>query len=247
MNGSSRGAQASSGRKPLSGVPRHVAIIMDGNGRWARARGLPRAAGHRAGTENLRPVLRAAVEFGIEVLTIYAFSTENWTRPKPEVTALLQLVERVIDRELDELLRNGVRLKHIGRRQGISARLLAKIDHAEELTRCNDELLLNIAFNYGGRAELVDAVRSIVQEGLTPEQIDEGVIGEHLTTSGMPDPDLVIRTGGDLRLSNFLIWQSIYAEFYSTDTLWPDFDGDELYKAIASYEGRQRRYGGVKL
>ena len=246
MIGRTRGAQGPGPRTPLSHVPVHVAIIMDGNGRWARRRGLLRAAGHRAGTENLRPVLRAAVEFGIEILTIYAFSTENWSRPESEVSALLGLVERVIDRELDDLHENGVRLKHIGRRQGISSRLLAKIDHAEELTRSNDRLILNIAFNYGGRAELVDAVQMIVQKGLAPEQIDEGVINEHLTTSGMPDPDLVIRTGGDLRLSNFLIWQSIYAEFYSTATLWPDFGSDELYKAIASYEERQRRYGGVK-
>lgn len=239
---------ANSQRAParLHRVPRHVAIIMDGNGRWARRRGLPRAAGHRAGTENLRRVLPAAIELGIEVLTLYAFSTENWRRPHPEVRALLALMERVIDRELDELSREGVRIRHLGRAEGVEPRLMAKIRHAEELTAHNSRLIVNIAFNYGGRAEIVDAVREIVAEGLSPEEVTEEAITRRLGTADLPDPDLVIRTGGDLRLSNFLIWQANYAEFYCTTTFWPDFDRDELYRALLAYEQRRRRFGNVE-
>ncbi|HUV95556.1 MAG TPA: isoprenyl transferase [Anaerolineae bacterium] len=230
-------------RAGLVRVPRHVAIIMDGNGRWARARGLPRVAGHRAGTESLRRVLRAAIEFGIEILTIYAFSTENWERPQQEVRALMGLVEHVVDSEIDELNENGVKIRHVGRVQGLAPRLLDKIRDAQELTKQNSRLVLNVAFNYGGRAEIVDAVREIVVEGLPPDQIDERAISRRLATAGLPDPDLVIRTGGEMRLSNFLVWQSAYAEFYSTPTFWPDFDRNELHKALLAYQQRDRRFG----
>ena len=228
---------------PLLGTPRHVALIMDGNGRWARERGLARVVGHRAGTENIRRVLRAAVELGIEMLTIFAFSTENWKRPRQEVAALLRIFERVIDDELDELNANGVKLRHIGRREGLDPRVVDKIERAEEVTRDNSRLVLNVAFNYGGRAELVDSVRRIVADGMPVADIDEEAIGSRLYTAGLPDPDLVIRTGGEMRLSNFLIWQLAYAEFYCTPAFWPDFDGEELRKALLAYQQRDRRFG----
>jgi undecaprenyl diphosphate synthase len=226
-------------------MPRHLAIIMDGNGRWATARGLPRALGHRAGTENLRRVLPAVIEAGIPVLTIYAFSTENWDRPQSEIRILLGLIERVIDNELDELNKNGVKIRHIGRTEGLAPRLVDKIAYAQQMTEGNDRLILNIAFNYGGRAELVDAVRQIVADGLAPEDVDEDTIGSYLSTSGLPDPDFIIRTGGDMRLSNFLVWQAVYAEFYCTPKYWPDFDETELHKALRSYQQRERRFGGL--
>ncbi len=230
---------------PLERVPRHVGVIMDGNGRWARQRGLPRIAGHRAGTENLRRVLRAAVEFGIEFLTIYAFSTENWGRPESEVRGLLSILRRVIDREVPELHKQGVRLRHLGRLERIPPELERRIQEAIELTKDNDRLVLNIAFNYGGRAEIVDAVRQIIAEGVSAKRLDEDVIDGHLYTAGQPDPDLIIRTSGEMRLSNFLIWQAAYAEFYTTPTLWPDFDKDELYEALQDFNRRERRYGLV--
>ena len=235
--------QEALGGAPLARLPDHVAIIMDGNGRWARARGLPRIAGHRAGTENLRRILRAAVEFGIKALTIYAFSTENWQRPRREVRGLMRLLEQAIDNEIDDLNENGVRIRHVGRVQGLGPGLVDKIRRAEEITAHNNGLLLNVAFNYGGRAEIVDALRQIVTEGIPAEAIDEGTISARLSTAGLPDPDLVIRTGGEMRLSNFLIWESAYAEFYSTPTFWPDFDRGELYKALLAYQQRDRRFG----
>ncbi|MHB1295553.1 MAG: isoprenyl transferase [Anaerolineae bacterium] len=228
---------------PLERIPRHVAIIMDGNGRWAQARGLPRAMGHRAGTDNLRRVLNATVEFGVPILTIYAFSTENWERPPLEVRALMVLLEQVIDNELDELDRQGVQIRHIGRSDGLDAAILRKIRHAEETTRHNSRLILNVAFNYGGRAEIVDAVQRIVAEGIPPEQITEETIASRLWTAGLPDPDLVIRTAGEMRLSNYLIWQAAYAEYYSTDTYWPDFDRNALLKALLAFQQRKRRFG----
>jgi len=218
---------------------------MDGNGRWARARGLPRLAGHRAGTETLRRVLRAAVEFGIQVMTIYAFSTENWSRPEDEVKGLLSIMERVIDRELSELHKEGVQLRHIGRLDRTSPRLRQKISDAIELTKNNQRLILNVAFDYGGRAELVDAMRRIIADGVPAEQIDETLVGRYIYTAGLPDPDLIIRTSGEMRVSNFLIWQGAYAEFYVTPTLWPDFDKDEFYKALQDYSQRERRFGLV--
>jgi len=224
-------------------VPWHVAIIMDGNGRWAQARGLPRVAGHRAGTENLRRVLRAAVEFGIQILTIYAFSTENWGRPEGEVKVLLSILERMIDRELSELHQEGVQLRHVGRLGRIPQRLQQKVLDAIELTRNNQQLILNVAFDYGGRTELVDAIRRIIADGVLAEQVDESLVNRYLYTAGLPDPDLIIRTSGEMRTSNFLIWQGAYAEFYMTSTLWPDFDKGELYKALESYGQRERRFG----
>ncbi|MFO7743223.1 MAG: isoprenyl transferase [Anaerolineae bacterium] len=230
---------------PLQRVPRHVGVIMDGNGRWARRRGLPRIAGHRAGTENLRRVLRAAVEFGIQYLTIYAFSTENWGRPESEVQGLLSILERVIDREVPKLHEQGVRLCHLGRMERIPAKLEKRVREAIELTKDNDRLVLNVAFNYGGRAEIVDAVRQIIADAIPAGDVDADLIDEYLYTAGQPDPDLIIRTSGEMRLSNFLVWQAAYAEFYTTPTLWPDFDKEELYEALQDFDQRERRFGLV--
>jgi len=218
---------------------------MDGNGRWARARGLPRAAGHRAGTENLRAVLRAAVEFGVQVMTIYAFSTENWRRPRSEIEALLTILERVIDRELAELYEEGVRLRHIGQLERLPLKLQQKVVDATELTKDNQCLILNVAFDYGGRAELVDAIRRMIADGIPADQVDEALISRYLYTAGLPDPDLIIRTSGEMRISNFLLWQGAYAELYVTPALWPDFGKDELYKALENYSRRERRFGLV--
>jgi undecaprenyl diphosphate synthase len=216
---------------------------MDGNGRWAKARGLPRTEGHRHGTENLRRILRAAVENGIEILTLYAFSTENWSRPPTEVRMLLRILETVIDRELNELNADGVQLRHIGHLEALSGGLQRKIHHAIDLTRNNNRLILNLAFNYGGRDEIVQAVRRIIEDGIPAEQVDEALISSYLYTSDLPDPDLIIRTSGELRVSNFLIWQGAYSEYYATPTLWPDFDEAELKRAIEAYGQRKRRFG----
>jgi undecaprenyl diphosphate synthase len=230
---------------PLAQVPQHVGIIMDGNGRWAQARGLPRAAGHRAGTENLRRVLRAAVEFGVPILTIYAFSTENWSRPEGEVKALLTILEGVIDRELQELHQEGVQLRHVGRLERLPAKLQQKIWQAIELTKNNQQLILNVAFDYGGRAEIVDAIRHIITEGVPAGEVTEKLISRYLYTAGLPDPDLIIRTSGEMRISNFLIWQGAYAEYYASPANWPDFDKGELYKALRAFTQRERRFGLV--
>lgn len=227
----------------ITKLPRHVAIIMDGNGRWAKARGLPRLAGHRAGTENLRRVISACVEFGIKYLTIYAFSTENWGRPKEEVDGLMNIIEDVIDTELEELHRQGVQLRHIGRLDRINPTLQQKVRNAIELTKNNDRLILCIAFNYGGRDEIICAIRRMISDGLNPDEIDDARVSDYLFTAGIPDPDLIIRTSGELRISNFLIWQAAYAEWYVTRTFWPDFDKEELRKALVSYSQRQRRFG----
>jgi len=227
-------------------IPYHLAIIMDGNGRWARARGLPRLAGHRAGTENLRRILRVCRELGIKILTIYAFSTENWERPQSEVRGLMSILERVIDRELAELNANGVQIRHLGRLSGVSEQLQRKIQKALEATAHNDRLILNVAFNYGGRAELVDAIRKMIADGVTADQVDEALLSRYLYTSGLPDPDLIIRTSGELRVSNFLLWQGAYAEYYATPTYWPDFNREELLKALEQYSKRERRFGGLK-
>jgi undecaprenyl diphosphate synthase len=226
-------------------VPYHLAIIMDGNGRWAKSRGMPRLAGHKAGVENLRRVLRACSEFGIKILTIYAFSTENWGRPEYEVRGLMNILETVIDHELDDLDANGVQLRHLGKLDGLSVGLQRKVKHAIERTRNNDRLTLNVAFNYGGRDEIIQAIQRIVADGIPPDEIDEVLFGYYLYTSGAPDPDLIVRTSGELRVSNFLIWQGAYAEYYATPTYWPDFDKDELRKALIHYNGRERRFGLV--
>jgi undecaprenyl diphosphate synthase len=227
----------------LERVPRHVAIIMDGNGRWAKARGLPRTEGHRQGTENLRRVLKSCVKFKVEILTIYAFSTENWSRPQAEVQMLMRILESVIDRELHELHESGVQLRHIGELDGIHASLQKKIRKAMEMTKDNTRLILNIAFNYGGRNEIVRAVKRIVEDHIPAEQITEQLISRYLYTSDLPDPDLIIRTSGELRVSNFLIWQGAYSELYSTPTYWPDFNEEELRQALIDYGMRKRRFG----
>jgi len=218
---------------------------MDGNGRWAQSRGLPRLMGHRQGVENIRRILNACVDFGVKYLTIYAFSTENWDRPLDEVRGLMTILEQTIQRETPELNRNGVRIRHIGRMDGLSAKLQKLIKDAVDLTANNDRLILNVAFNYGGRAEIVDAVKQIIKDGVPAEKVDEELITRYLYTQGTPDPDLVVRTAGEMRLSNYLIWQSAYAEYYSTQTYWPDFDKDELYRALLAYSGRERRFGKV--
>jgi undecaprenyl diphosphate synthase len=218
---------------------------MDGNGRWAQQRGLPRLAGHRAGTENIRRVLTGCVEFGVKILTIYAFSTENWKRPEEEVGGLMSIFARVIDRELGELHREGVQLRHVGRLEGISASIRAKVQHAIDMTRRNERIILNVAFNYGGRTEIVDAVRRIIRDGVPAEDVTEDLISHYLYTD-CPDPDLIIRTGGEFRISNFLLWQAAYAEYYVTPTYWPDFDKEELFRALLAFSQRDRRFGQVK-
>jgi undecaprenyl diphosphate synthase len=228
---------------PPDKMPQHIAIIMDGNGRWAKARGLPRTEGHRHGTENLRRILQASGEMGIKILTIYAFSTENWSRPRAEVQMLMRILESVIERELMDLHQKGVQLRHIGEMDGIPTRLQRKIRDAMVLTKNNDKLILNIAFNYGGRDEIVRAVRHIVTDQIPAERIDEKLISSYLYTSDLPDPDLIIRTSGELRVSNFLIWQGAYSELYATPTYWPDFDEAELTEALLEYGRRRRRFG----
>jgi undecaprenyl diphosphate synthase len=232
-------------QKPPKIIPAHVAIILDGNGRWARARGLPRNAGHRAGVENLRPVLEACGEFGIKYLTVYAFSTENWSRPADEVQGLMNILEDVIDRELSELHENGVQLRHLGRLDRLRPALQEKVLNAIEQTKNNNRISLNIAWNYGGRSEMVRAIQKIIEDGVTPVDINEELVSEYLYTAGLPDPDLIIRTSGEQRVSNFLLWQGAYAELYVTPTYWPDFGRDELLDALQDYASRERRFGRV--
>jgi len=227
----------------LERVPKHIAIIMDGNGRWALSRGLPRLAGHRAGTENLRRVIEACIEFGIEYLTIYAFSTENWGRPLEEVRGLMRILEDVIDRELRELHDQGVQLRHIGRLDRLKPKLRQKVLDAIEYTKGNDRLVLNVAFNYGGRDEIVCAIQAMIRAGVKAEDVTDELVSEYLFTAGEPDPDLIIRTSGELRGSNFLIWQGAYSEWYFTPTYWPDFDKDALRSALEEFVRRERRYG----
>lgn len=227
-------------------LPRHVAIIMDGNGRWAQARGLPRIMGHRAGVEALRDIIKACVEFGIPYLTVYAFSTENWARPKEEVNGLMNILEEMIDKEVPELHRQGVQIRHIGKLEGLRPDLQRKIQEAIALTRHNRRLVLCVAFNYGGRDEILQAVRKILAAGLRPEEVTEETFTQYLYTAGIPDPDLVIRTSGEIRISNFLLWQAAYAEWYFTPVYWPDFDREEFRKALEAYAQRQRRFGRVE-
>lgn len=226
-------------------IPTHVAIIMDGNGRWARERRLPRLAGHRAGVDNLRRVLEACVEFGIQYLTIFAFSTENWDRPPVEVRGLLKILEEVIDTEIAELHKNGVQLRHMGRLDRLQPALQEKIHHAIELTQDNQKLILNVAWNYGGRDEIVHAIQKMLADGISPGEVDEELVSSYLYTTNCPDPDLMIRTSGEFRMSNFLIWQGAYTELYTTPTYWPDFDREELLKALREYALRERRFGRV--
>lgn len=226
-------------------LPRHVAIIMDGNGRWARERWLPRAAGHRAGVAVLTPLIEAAGEAGVGALTLYAFSTENWGRPEPEVDSLMTLFLETAKGKVPELNERGARLRFVGRRGNLPEAVRAAVGEAEELTKDNDRLNVYIALNYGGRAELVDAARRMIEDGLAPEQVDEATFASYLYAPEVPEVDLVIRTSGELRISNFLLWQVAYAEFYVTDTLWPDFSPEEFRRAISSFAARSRRRGGV--
>ncbi len=230
---------------PLEKVPQHVAMIMDGNGRWALQRGLPRLAGHKAGTENLRRVIRSTVEFGVKYLTIYAFSTENWGRPPEEVKGLMYILEDVIDRELNELHKEGVQLRHIGRLERLAPSIQEKVLDAIDVTKNNDRLILNIAFNYGGRDEIVQAIQRMMKDGVPPEKVTDELVSQYMYTAGVPDPDLIIRTSGELRVSNFLIWQAAYSEWYITPTFWPDFDKEEYRRALESFSHRDRRFGKV--
>jgi undecaprenyl diphosphate synthase len=228
---------------PPEELPRHVAIIMDGNRRWARQHDRPELEGHAAGVEAIREILRHAVRRGVRVMTLYAFSRENWARSDDEVTGLFQLLEGAIRSETDELRRQGVHVRLLGRLDELPDETRRSIGEALDATADGDRLILNIAFNYAGRTELVDAVRRLVAQGVAPESIDEGTIGMALYTAGLPDPDLMIRTGGEQRLSNFLIWQSAYAEFYFCDALWPDFGPDTFDEALLEFARRHRRFG----
>jgi undecaprenyl diphosphate synthase len=229
--------------------PNHVAIIMDGTGRWAKARGLPRVAGHRRGADAVRRVVRGAGELGIPVLTLFAFSTENWTRPADEVNDLMGLLRHYLRNELDELHKNGARLRVIGNREGLASDIVRDISDAENMTLGNSRIDVNICINYGARAEILHAIRSLARQvaagELTADRIDEDRFESELLTSGVPDPDLLIRTSGEQRISNFMLWQCAYAELVFVDTLWPDFGKEHLEQAIAEFRRRERRYGGV--
>jgi len=232
--------------KKIEKIPTHLAIIMDGNGRWAAEKGLPRVSGHQAGTENLREVIEAAVEFGIKYLTIFAFSTENWSRPTDEVQGLMKIFRIMLDRELKNLHENGVQLRHLGCLDRIDETLKKKVDEAIKLTKNNSTLILNIAFNYGGRDEILRAVKQIIEDGRDVNDLDDELFSEYLCTAGSPDPDMIIRTSGEFRISNFMLWQGAYSEWYFTPTYWPDFGKDDLLQAITEYDQRERRYGGIK-
>ncbi len=226
-------------------LPRHVAVIMDGNGRWAAQRHLPRVEGHRAGIDSVRVVVEGSARLGIEVLTLYAFSVENWKRPASEVSTLMLLLKRYLRSELKTLLKNNIRFRVIGRQDELSDDVQGELAMAIERTSTNTGMLFNIALNYGGRAEIVEAARRMAAEGVAPDQIDETRFSSYLYTAGQPDPDLLIRTSGEMRVSNFLLWQIAYAEIWVTDTLWPDFRQRHLLEAIVAYQKRHRRYGGI--
>ncbi|MFQ5872847.1 MAG: isoprenyl transferase [Dehalococcoidia bacterium] len=230
----------------ITTVPNHVAIIMDGNGRWAQQRSLPRLEGHRVGIRKIRQVIEAFAEYDVKYLTLYAFSTENWSRPEEEVKGLIRFLASAIRRETRSLHKKGVRLRHLGRLDRLPKRVQQAILGALELTKDNDVITVCVAFDYGGRAEISRALQKIARDGVAPEAIDEEMISRYLYTDGIPDPDLIIRTAGEMRLSNFLIWQSAYSEYYFTPTPWPEFDREEVRKALLAYSQRQRRFGGIK-
>ena len=223
--------------------PNHVAIIMDGNGRWAERRGLPRLKGHQAGITRIRSIVKCLNEHQIKYLTLYSFSTENWNRPEDEVAGLFHLLEEAIDKEIPELHKQGVRLRHLGRLEELPQGLQLAINRADELTKNNTKITLSFAFNYGGRTEILDAIRRLMAEGNSPQDLDEKLFNSYLYTAGLPDVDLVIRTGGELRISNFLMWQAAYSEYYFTKVLWPDFSKKQFERALLSYSRRQRRFG----
>jgi undecaprenyl diphosphate synthase len=226
-------------------LPAHIAIIMDGNGRWAAQRHLPRVEGHRAGIDSVRDVVETSARLGIDVLTLYAFSMENWKRPRAEVSTLMMLLKRYLRSELNTLLKNNIRFRTIGRTDELAPDVQDELAMAIERTTTNTGMLFNIALNYGGRAEIVDAVRKAIASGIDPGELDERKFGDLLYTSGQPDPDLLIRTSGEMRVSNFLLWQIAYSEIWVTDTLWPDFRCRHLLEAILAYQKRERRYGGI--
>ncbi len=240
------GKATASPPKEISPLPRHVGVIMDGNGRWAEKRGLPRLVGHRAGTDNVRRVVEFFSRYGVQYLTLYAFSTENWRRPGQEVNGLFNILALMIDRETKALHEKGVKFEHLGRLDALPPELQAKVHRAIEMTRDNTRMTLSIAFDYGGRAEILDAVRRIVRERIPPDDITESLFSKYLYAADVPEPDLIIRTAGEMRLSNFLIWQAAYSEFYSTTTLWPDFGEKEIEEALIAYSHRERRFGGLK-
>ena len=231
------------GSSPEIRVPHHIAIIMDGNARWAENNGLTVAQGHRAGYENIERVTSAMAKKGVKEATLFAFSTENWDRPATEVEAIMDLATEAVRSGIERFHSQGVKLRHIGYEKRLPTDMIAKIQEAQDLTRNNDGFALNLAFDYGGRHEIVNAIRQIVAEGVLPEKIDEELVADYLFTSGMPDPDMIIRTGGEYRISNFMIWQSAYSEFYSSPAMWPDFGEEELDAAIRAYSHRQRRFG----
>ncbi len=237
-------AKAVSAKKKLP-LPTHIAIIMDGNGRWAQKRGLPRLEGHQAGVENLRSVIEYFAKLKLKYLTLYGFSTENWKRPKEEIDGLLSLLEESIEQETRRLHEKDIRIRHLGRLENLPAGLQRAITKAVELTKDNKGMTVSFAFDYGGRAEIVDAVRKIVDEGIPPQKIDEQLFDSYLYTAGLPEVDLVIRTAGELRLSNFLIWQAAYSEYYFAEVFWPDFNSKEIDKALLAYSQRQRRFGAL--
>ncbi|HEX6463432.1 MAG TPA: isoprenyl transferase [Vicinamibacterales bacterium] len=226
-------------------LPAHVAVIMDGNGRWAAQRHLPRVEGHRAGIDAVRDIVETSARLGIQVLTLYAFSVENWKRPAAEVSTLMMLLKRYLRSELSTLLKNDIRFKVVGRAEDLASDIQSELRDAEEKTRQNQGMLFNIALNYGGRAEIVEAARRILTEGVAADALDEARFAGYLYTAGQPDPDLLIRTSGEMRVSNFLLWQIAYAEIWVTDTLWPDFRARHLLEAIVAYQKRDRRYGGI--
>ncbi len=226
-------------------VPAHVAIIMDGNGRWAKSRGLPRLAGHRAGTKNLRPIIRAAADAGIKYLTFYAFSTENWNRPEDEISGLMALLAEFLETELQELHKEGARLLHIGHLEGLAPSLRKKVEDAIELTKDNTRIDVILAFNYGGRDEIISAVKKLIEAGTPAEAVDVQKMSEAMFTAGTPDPDIVIRTSGEKRTSNFLTWQTVYSEWFFPEVFWPDFNKEDLQKILAEYTKRDRRFGGL--
>lgn len=229
----------------MNRLPAHVAVIMDGNGRWARKRLLPRVAGHRAGVEAVRATVDTAARLGIKVLTLYAFSVENWKRPAYEIEALMTFLKEYLRKEIDNLDRNNIRFQTIGRTHELEESVRRELDSARSQTRNNSGMILNVALNYSGRAELIDAVKQMVAEGVAPEKITDQEISRHLYTGGLPDPDLMIRTSGEMRISNFLLWQLAYSEIYITDTLWPDFRRPHFFEAIIDFQKRERRYGGL--
>lgn len=230
---------------PLNRLPQHVAIIMDGNGRWAKQRGLPRLAGHRRGATNTKHVVEVFAEYKIPYLTLYAFSIENWNRPRTEVNGLFRILEERLDEGIGFAQEKDIKIRHLGKPGSLPPKLQDRLRQALELTQNNTRMTLSLAFNYGGRNEIVEATRRLILNGIPAQNLDEAVVSQYLYTAGIPDPDLIIRTGGEMRLSNFLTWQAAYAEIYFTPVLWPDFDKKEIDKALIAYSQRERRFGSL--